>query len=233
MDEVLEMGDLAETKARKLEFDPVALRQKYHDEREKRVSKEGNTRAYVKLQGKFGKLYEDPNADPGFTRDPIKKEMDVAIIGGGYGGLLSGAELRRVGVENICIIERGADIGGTWYWNRYPGAACDVESYIYLPLLEETGYVPQEKYAKGPEIYAHCQKLATRYDLYRAAIFQTVVTGLDWDEERARWIAATDRGDRIAARFVISCCGFIAKPKMPGIPGIETFEGKAFHTSRW
>jgi len=147
--------------------------------------------------------------------------------------LLTSARLREQGIDNIRVVEKGADFGGTWYWNRYPGAACDVESYIYLPMLEETGYIPGEKYARGPEILAHCRKLAQRYDLYPRALFQTVVTDLKWDEERSRWIAATSRDDRIAARFVISACGFIQKPRLPGIPGIENFRGHAFHTSRW
>ncbi len=185
------------------------------------------------MAGKFSQFDQDPNADPDFERLPVAEEIDVLIIGGGFGGLLSGGRLREQGVDNIRMVEKGADFGGTWYWNRYPGAACDVESYIYMPMLEEMGYIPGEKYARAPEILAHCRKLAERYDLYPRALFQTIVTDLQWDEERARWIAATNRDDRIAARFVICACGFIQTPRLPGIPGIESFGGHAFHTSRW
>ncbi len=226
------MNDTKESNGKRLEFDPVALRERYRGEREKRMDA-GGGRKYVKLQGQFGKLYEDPNADPSFTRDPVTKEMDFAIIGGGYGGLLCGAELRRVGVERICIIERGSDIGGTWYWNRYPGAACDVESYIYLPLLEEIGGMPKQKYATAPDIWEHTKKIARKFDLYRDALLQTVATDVSWSDETKRWTVLTNRGDKIIARYLVTCTGSMAEPKLPNIPGIETFKGHTFHTSRW
>ncbi len=232
LNEVIEMTDSTVSSTKKLGFDPVALRDKYLAEREKRVKVEGRGK-YQKVQDKFERLYEDPNADPNFTRDPVKKEMDFAIIGGGYGGLLCGAELRRIGVKDICIIERGSDIGGTWYWNRYPGAACDVESYIYMPLLEEIGGMPQRKYATAPEIWEHTKKIAHKFDLYREALLQTVANEVFWNEEKQRWIVKTDRGDEITARYLMSCTGSMAEPKLPGIPGIETFKGHTFHTCRW
>jgi cyclohexanone monooxygenase len=230
--EDFDMSKAAETNATKLGFDPVALRAKYHEEREKRVAVEGRGN-YVKLRGNFEKLYADPNADQSFMRDPVKKVMDFAIIGGGYGGLLCGAELRRVGVEDICIIERGADIGGTWYWNRYPGAACDVESYIYLPLLEEIGGMPSGKYATAPEIWEHTKKIARKFDLYRDALLQTIATDVSWDEEAQRWVVLTNRGDEIIARYLVTCTGSMAEPKLPNLPGIENFKGHTFHTCRW
>jgi cyclohexanone monooxygenase len=214
------------------EIDVDALRRRYAAERAVRLRPDGSAQ-YQELAGKFGRFDRDPNADPDFKRQPVMEEVDVLIVGGGFGGLLAAGRLRERGVDSIRVVEKGADFGGTWYWNRYPGAACDVESYIYLPMLEETGYIPGEKYARAPEILAHCRKLAQRYDLYPRALFQTVVTDMRWDEERARWIASTSRDDRIAARFVISACGFIQKPRLPGIPGIESFGGHAFHTSRW
>jgi cyclohexanone monooxygenase len=226
------MTQSAESNIKKLGFDPAALREKYREEREKRMES-GGTRNYVKLRGQFQKLYEDPNADPDFVREPVKKEMDFAIIGGGYGGLLCGAELRRVGVEDICIIERGSDIGGTWYWNRYPGAACDVESYIYLPLLEEIGGMPKQKYATAADIWEHTKKIARKFDLYRDALLQTLATDVSWNEEKQRWIVLTNRGDEITARYLVTCTGSMAEPKLPNIPGIETFKGHTFHTSRW
>lgn len=218
--------------AKQLEFDPKALHAKYLEERAKRVREEGKNQ-YIKLTGKFASLADDPNADPNFTRDPVEDEMDAVIIGGGYAGLLSGAELRRAGLERIRIIERGADLGGTWYWNRYPGAACDVESYIYLPLLEEIGGMPANKYAKAPEIWEHTKKIAKKFDLYRDALFQTVVTDLTWNDKTQRWTVRTSRGDVIQARYVITAIGPMTEPKLPGLPGIDTFKGHAFHTSRW
>jgi cation diffusion facilitator CzcD-associated flavoprotein CzcO len=124
-------------------------------------------------------------------------------------------------------------VGGTWYWNRYPGVACDVVAYDYLPLLDEMGYVPRDHYAKGAEIQAHCQAIARRYDLYELALFQTTVTATVWNEDEQLWHLETDRGDHMRARFVICANGTLSKPKLPKIRGMETFEGHSFHTSRW
>jgi cation diffusion facilitator CzcD-associated flavoprotein CzcO len=156
-----------------------------------------------------------------------------ANIGAGFGGLVTGARLRELGVQDIRLIDKAADVGGTWYWNRYPGIACDVESYVYMPLLEELGYVPTEKYAKGPEIFAHCKRIAAHYDLYRNACLQTEVTEIHWDPTLSRWIIATNHGDEIRARFVSMANGYLQKPKLPGIEGIMDFTGHTFHTSRW
>jgi cyclohexanone monooxygenase len=216
----------------RIDIDVDELKKKYAEERDKRLRPDALDQ-YQELTGRFAEFDWDRHADPHFTRPAIAEDCDVLIIGGGFAGLLSGGRLRERGVDSIRIVEKGADFGGTWYWNRYPGAACDIESYIYMPLLEETGYLPTEKYAKAPEIYAHCRRLAEHYDLYRAALFQTEVRALRWNEERSRWIVSTSRGDSIAARFVVSCTGLLSKPKLPGIPGIETFRGHAFHTSRW
>ncbi len=159
--------------------------------------------------------------------------VEVAIIGGGFGGLLLGARLRDLGYENIRLLEQGGDFGGTWYWNRYPGAACDTEAYIYLPLLEETGYMPSEKYVKGPEILEHCHRIARHYRLYDKALLQTRASGVTWSEDTGLWTVETDRGDVFTARYVCMTAGAMQKPKLPGVPGIETFEGHTFHTSRW
>ena len=130
-------------------------------------------------------------------------------------------------------IEKGGDFGGTWYWNRYPGAQCDIEAYIYLPLLEETGYIPKEKYSFAPEIMEHSQRIARKFDLYRGALFQTQIKELRWNEAECRWIVTTNRDDRLCARYVIMSNGPLNRPKLPGIPGIDTFKGHTFHTSRW
>ena len=153
-------------------------------------------------------------------------------VGGGFAGLVTGARLREAGVD-VRIIEKGGDFGGTWYWNRYPGAQCDTASMVYLPLLEETGHMPTEKYVHGPEILAHCQRIGRQFGLYDDALFHTEVTGLRWDEARARWVIETSRGDRLTAQFVVLGTGPLSVPKLPGIAGIGSFGGHSFHTSRW
>ena len=213
-------------------FDPDALKARYLAERDKRLRPDG-TAQYAEVTGNLAHYLRDPYAEASLDRPPLTDEVDVLMIGGGFGGLLAAVRLREAGVGSVRIVEKGSDFGGTWYWNRYPGAACDIESYVYVPLLEETGYVPSEKYARGPEILEHARRIGRRYGLYDLACFQTEVTELRWDESIARWIVYTNRGDAIRARFVGMSTGPLHKPKLPGIPGIETFEGHAFHTSRW
>ncbi|TDJ40342.1 MAG: NAD(P)/FAD-dependent oxidoreductase [Gammaproteobacteria bacterium] len=225
------MADLT-TQEVDLGFDPDALRAKYRTERDKRLRDDGNEQ-YLQVTGKFAHFVGDPYVEPGFSREPLTDDVDVVIIGGGFGGLLAAARLREAGVTDLRIIEKGGDFGGTWYWNRYPGAQCDIESYIYLPLLEELDYVPQEKYSFAPEILAHSRAIGEKYDLYANACFQTEVTELRWDEEALRWEISTNRGDRMKARYVCMSNGPLNRPKLPGIEGIESFEGHTFHTSRW
>jgi len=216
----------------RLGFDPDLLREKYRAERDKRLRSDANEQ-YIEIRDDYAHFADDPYVEPCEPREPLFDEVDVALIGGGFGGLLTGARLRQAGVESIRIIEKGGDFGGTWYWNRYPGIACDIESYVYLPLLEELDYVPREKYSRGDEIFDHCRAIAEKYDLYRDACLRTEVTRLHWDGELDRWIIETNLGDAMKARFVCLANGFLQKPKLPGIPGLETFEGKTFHTSRW
>jgi cyclohexanone monooxygenase len=215
-----------------LGFDPAELRRKYDEERDRRLRAEGNAQ-YVEVTGRFAHYLDDPYVEPGFTREPIVRDLDVLVVGGGFGGLLASARLREAGFDDLCIVEKAGDFGGTWYWNRYPGAACDTESYIYLPLLEETGYMPTAKYAKAPEILEHSRRIGRHFDLYRAALFQTTITGMRWLDEEARWEVATDRRDVLRARFVVIAGGPLNLPKLPGIPGVESFKGHSFHTSRW
>jgi len=213
-------------------FDVDALRQKYAFERDRRLRADGIAQ-YLEIAGPFAGFANDPWCDPNFTRDPLSDEVDVAIIGAGFGGLLTAARLRELGVRSVRLIDKAADVGGTWYWNRYPGIACDVESYVYMPLLEELGYIPTEKYAKGDEIFAHCRRIAEHYDLYRAACLQTEVSEVRWDSALSRWIISTNHGDSMRARFVAMANGYLQKPKLLGIEGITAFQGHAFHTSRW
>ncbi|MEJ0044376.1 MAG: NAD(P)/FAD-dependent oxidoreductase [Rhizomicrobium sp.] len=214
-----------------LGFNPDALRQKYRAERDKRLRTDGNEQ-YVEIKGDFARYLEDPYVAP-VARAPLSDAVEVAVIGGGFGGLLAGARLREAGIDDVRIIEKGGDFGGTWYWNRYPGAACDIESYVYLPLLEELNYVPVEKYTRAPEILKHCRAIGERFDLYRGALFQTEVTELRWDDGLARWIVKTNKGDALKARFVVMANGPLHRPKLPGIPGVESYKGHSFHTSRW
>jgi cation diffusion facilitator CzcD-associated flavoprotein CzcO len=216
-----------------IDFDPDAIREKYREERDKRLRPDGNEQ-YVEVTADFSHYVDDPYVEPGAgEREPLFDDVEVAVIGGGFGGLLVGARLREAGVERIRLVEKAGDVGGTWYWNRYPGAMCDVESYIYLPLLEDLGYIPKHKYSYAPEILEHSRAIARHFDLYRDALFQTGVTNLTWDEAHARWIVSTDRGDRFAAQYVAMANGPLSRPKLPGIPGINEFEGYTFHTSRW
>ena len=215
-----------------IDFDPEALRAKYLEERDKRIRTDGNNQ-YIEVKGDFSRYVDDPYVDAGFKREPIDEPVEIVIIGGGFGGLLAGARLREAGFKDIRLIEKGGDVGGTWYWNRYPGAQCDIESYIYLPLLEETGYMPQEKYSFAPEILEHSRRIARKFDLYRGALFQTQIKDMRWDEKESRWLISTNRGDKLHARYVIMSNGPLNRPKLPGIPGIDQYKGHTFHTSRW
>src|SRR3984893_15880687 len=185
------------------------------------------------LTGDLAKYEVDTYAEPVTPREPLNDTVECLFIGGGFSALLTAARLREVGVESIRIVERGTDVGGTWYWNRYPGVACDVVAYDYLPLLDELDYVPKDHYARGPEIFAHCQAIARKYNLYELATFNTTVTSTIWDPAEQMWNLTTDRGDKMKARFVICANGTLSKPKLAKIKGLETFKGHSFHTSRW
>jgi len=210
----------------------AALRQRYRLERERRVRPDG-ARQYRSTDAEFGYYAADPYVDEVTEREPLRDTVDVAVIGGGFGGILAGARMRQQGLERVRIVEKGGDFGGTWYWNRYPGIHCDIESHVYLPMLDETGYVPEWKYAPGEEIRRHAVRVARKFRLYSDALFSTSVTSLTWDEESGTWIVATDRGDAFRATYVVTATGTLSEPKLPGIPGIEDFEGHTFHTSRW
>jgi cation diffusion facilitator CzcD-associated flavoprotein CzcO len=212
-------------------IDREALRERYRAERDKRLRPDGNAQ-YVEPTGKFAHLLDDPYTEP-LEREPRFDEVTFAFIGGGFSGLCTGARLKQAGIDDVRIVEGGGDFGGVWYWNRYPGAMCDTAAMIYLPLLEETGHMPTQKYVMAPEIFEHAQRIAKTFDLYDNALFSTSVTKLEWEEATARWIVHTDRGDAFRAQFLGMGTGPLHRPKLPGIPGIETFAGHTFHTSRW
>ncbi len=209
------------------------VRERYRRERDKRLRPDGADQ-YLDLSGSLAHFAEDdPYVAPGFTREALTDEFDVAIIGGGFSGILAAARLQEQGVQSFRIIEAGGDFGGTWYWNRYPGAQCDTDAYCYLPLLEELGYMPKEKYAYADEIFQHSQRVGEHFRLYERTLFQTRVRGMRWDDGLGRWRLSTNRGDDLRPRFVIMALGTTTRPKLPGIPGVEEFQGVSFHTSRW
>ncbi len=218
-----------------LGFNPEELTERYRHERDKRVRDDAESQfVEVTNDSAYANKYlaDDPYADP-LERDPIRDERDVIIIGGGWVGMMTAARLIQAGITDVRIVESGADFGGTWYWNRYPGAQCDIESYSYLPLLEETGYIPKLRYSFAPEIQEHAQRIGNHFDLYKDAVFQTWVTGLDWDDRSSRWVISTNRGDEMKARYVCLGTGPANRPRLPGIPGVDTFKGHTFHTCRW
>jgi cation diffusion facilitator CzcD-associated flavoprotein CzcO len=214
------------------------MREKYRYERDKRVLRDA-TDQYLRTTGEeaealhFDELYEADPHTPFTARDPVSEDIDVAILGAGWTGILAGYHLRRAGATSFRTIDHAGDFGGVWYWNRYPGLQCDNDAYCYLPLLEETGFLPSKKFATGHEIREYAQSIARDNGLYDGALFHTLVNSLRWDETIHRWRIGTDRGDDIRARFVIMAGGVLNVPKLPGIPGIASFKGKMFHTARW
>ncbi|TAL15419.1 MAG: NAD(P)/FAD-dependent oxidoreductase [Frankiales bacterium] len=213
------------------QIDKEAVRQRYLAERDKRLRPDGNDQ-YLRLTGVLEHYLDDPYT-PRTGREPVTYSVTVCVVGAGFAGLVTAARLKEAGVDDVRLVDKGGDVGGTWYWNRYPGARCDTASMVYLPLLEETGYRPTEKYAAGPEILEHCGRIAKHYGLYDDALFHTEVQDLTWDAERSRWVVRTDRGDAFTAQFLVMGIGPLHVPKLPGIPGISTFQGASFHTSRW
>jgi cation diffusion facilitator CzcD-associated flavoprotein CzcO len=225
-------GKLRIPSADELGFDPQEVRRKYDFERDRRLRPDGDSQ-YQAIDGDLKHMIDDPYITERIEREPVQEEIEVAILGAGFGGMMMAARLQEAGISDFRIIERAGDFGGTWYWNRYPGAQCDVESYIYLPLLDETGYMPKEKYSYQPEIFAHAQRIGHHFDLYSRSYFQTQIREQSWDESTKRWTVTTDRGDVFRARHVVISSGSLNRPKLPGLPGIGDFKGHTFHTSRW
>ncbi len=215
-----------------LGFDPLTLRRKYSEERNKRLTDAGNEQ-YLEITGHHSRFEQDSASTGPSSRSPVDEKIDALIIGGGIGGLLAAVRLQKIGLNNIRIIDKAGDFGGTWYWNRYPGAQCDTEAYIYMPLLEETGYVPKERYAYQPEIFQHMQRIGKHFCLYEKSFFRTRVQEGRWSEDTGRWLVTTDHGDKFNTRFLIMSSGPLHRPKLPALAGISDFTGHCFHTSRW
>ncbi|MFN0090419.1 MAG: flavin-containing monooxygenase [Acidimicrobiales bacterium] len=188
---------------------------------------------YIPMEGEFSKYLEDHYSAAPVEREALTDECEILVVGAGFAGLLLWYKLREAGFVDVRFCERGGDVGGTWYWNRYPGIACDVESYSYFPLLEEMEYFPTMKFASGFEIFEYCQKMAEKFNFYDHCLFHTAVQQTVWDEASSRWTVYTDRGDEMKARFVILANGILTSPKLARIKGMEKFQGESFHTSRW
>lgn len=217
-----------------LGFSPEDIDSRYRSERNKRVRTDGE-KQFVSLStsstmSKY--LVDDPYREVQ-ERDPIDDEVECIVIGAGWAGMISAVRLLESGVEDVRILDAGGGFGGTWYWNRYPGCCCDTLSYIYLPLLEEMGYMPKERYSTAQEISDYANLIAERYELEDRALFHTWVSELRWDDTDRRWHISTNRGDTMRARNVVLGSGPASRPRLPGIPGISDFEGVAFHSSRW
>ncbi len=215
-----------------LDIDIPALREKYRQEKEKRLRKDGSSQ-YLTTENEHSSSFEGDPHNPVLPREPISEDLDVAILGAGWSGLLAGVQLKKAGISTFRNIDLAGDFGGCWYWNRYPGLQCDNDAYCYLPMLEETGFMPSKRFVDGWEIRDYIQSIAKHFELYAGALWHTRVRGVRWDEEIKRWRITTNRGDDIRARFVINACGPLNRPKLPGIPGLKGFKGHMFHTARW
>ncbi|KAK8038471.1 hypothetical protein PG993_006882 [Apiospora rasikravindrae] len=220
-----------------LDLDVKSIKATYEIERAKRDGAVGVSQ-FKQAKGANSQLRQDV-FQPTVSRDPVEAETGVLICGGGFAGLITAVSLKKDhGIDDFTIIDRAGDFGGTWYWNQYPGlfcpgVACDVESYLYMPFLEETGFRPTKRFAFGPEIRTQIRKVAEKWDLGAHAHLHTEITTMNWDESIRRWHVYTNHKDHFIAQFVVLATGTFHEMKLPGLPGLETFERPHFHSSRW
>ncbi|TDH56186.1 NAD(P)/FAD-dependent oxidoreductase [Mycobacterium eburneum] len=158
--------------------------------------------------------------------------LDVVIVGAGFGGMGAAIQLKKLGYDNIVLLERENDLGGTWHVNRYPGLAVDIPSTTYSYWFEPNPYWSR-LFATGPELKRYAEHVADKYDVRRHMRFNTVVQGARWDEETQRWRVALAGGETLTTRFLITATGFLSQPHTPDIPGIASFDGKVIHTTDW
>jgi cyclohexanone monooxygenase len=171
-------------------IDIPALRAKYRRERDRRIRKEHNDQ-YIPASGKWKDIYEVDPYTPVIPREPITGATDAVILGAGFCGMMAAHQLKEAGIDNFYMVDHGGNFGGTWYWNRYPGIQCDNDSLVYMPLLEETNYMPSKKFADGYEIHDHCQRIADTFGLRKNALFHTLIESLVWNAETNRWLVGT------------------------------------------
>src|SRR4051794_22007811 len=170
------------------------------------------------------------------TSTTSTQDVDAVVIGSGFAGLYMNYRLRDQLGMTVQVYEAGDDVGGTWYWNRYPGARCDSESYIYCFSFDEDLLQEWEwsgKYPEQPEILRYLNHVADRFDLRRNISFRTRVTAAHYDEATARWRVETDAGHRVEARFLVTAIGCLSVGNVPDIPGRDTFAGESYHTGAW
>ncbi len=171
----------------------------------------------------------------GLNRKDDQTSVDAVIVGAGFSGLYLLHRFRALGLSTR-VFEAASDVGGTWYWNRYPGARCDVESMQYSYSFSEAlqqEWSWSEKFSAQPEILAYAQHVAERFDLKRGIDFNTRVLGAEFDEETAQWRVDTDRGESVTARFVIMATGCLSSHQTPAFEGMERFKGRTYHTAQW
>lgn len=214
------------------EIDVRALEQKYAQERDRRMRSEAQDQ-YVAPRGKFADISDADMHMARTERAAVVEDLDVMVLGGGFGGVLAGYYLRNAGVTDMRVVDHAGDFGGCWYWNRYPGVECDNISYVYLPLLEEMGFIPSKKFSPGYEIRGYIQSIARKAGLYERALLHSKVTEMRWDASIQRWRVTTNRGDELRPRFVIVSHSPANQPKLPSIKGLDEFRGRIFHSSRW